>query len=117
MILEFLRVVQSETDSNSQLIGPISADIVDLNELTSMLSLVWLSIVLPSTCKNHVLVLLHVDLRMLIRIVAEVIALALRREQAKFPYLYTQIFGGFSYLISSLFLFELLRVRRMKAAI
>jgi len=117
MILEFLRVVQSETDSNSQLIGPISADIVDLNELPSMLSLVWLSIVLPSTCKNHVLVLLHVDLRMLIRIVAEVIALALRREQAKFPYLYTQIFGGFSYLISSLFLFELLRVRRMKAAI
>lgn len=82
-----------------------------------MLSLVWLSVVLPATCKAHILALLHINLSLLTHLVAEVIALALRREQAKFPYLYTQIFGGLSYLISSLFLLELLRVRRMKAAI
>ena len=42
----------SGTDQILQLIGPISADVVPLKELPSMLSLVWLSVVLPSTCKT-----------------------------------------------------------------
>jgi len=44
---------------------------------------------------------------------AEVIALYLRRPaMGRWAYLYPQIFAGLSYVLASLFMFELLRVKR-----
>ncbi|KAI0378267.1 MFS transporter, MCP family, solute carrier family 16, member 6 [Hypomontagnella monticulosa] len=77
-------------------IGPLSADIVGLKELPAFLSIVWLSVALPSAA-------------------AEVISLELRRPKSGgWSYLHTQILAGLSYIVSSLFLFELWRSRRAK---
>ncbi|USW56619.1 Putative major facilitator superfamily, MFS transporter superfamily [Septoria linicola] len=77
-------------------IGPLCAEVAGLSEVPSLLSLQWLTTVLPTTF-------------------AEVIALYLRRPgMGRWAYLYTQIFAGTMYLIASLFLFELWRVKRKK---
>ncbi len=48
----------------------------------------------------------------------QVIGLYLRRPQmGRWGYLYAQIFAGLSYLVASIFLFELLRVRRKQKRI
>ena len=75
-----------------QTIAPLAAEVAGLREVPSLLSLSWLSIVLPTAF-------------------AEVIALYLRRRGAK-PYLWAQIFAGLAYCISSLFLAELWRRKR-----
>lgn len=75
-------------------VGPLCAEVAGLKEVPSFLSLQWLTVVLPSTF-------------------AEVIALYLRRpSMGRWGYLYPQLFAGFSYLIASAFLFELLRVKK-----
>jgi len=71
-------------------IAPISAEVVELRDLPSMLSLVWLTDVTPS-------------------LFSEAIALKLRRPESGRPYLYTQIYSGLCYLIAALFLLELRR--------
>lgn len=71
-------------------IAPISAEVVDLKDLPSMLSLVWLTDVTPT-------------------LFSSAIALALRREQSSRPYLYTQIYAGLCYLLAAGFLLELRR--------
>lgn len=78
-----------------QTIAPLAAEVAGLREVPSLLSLTWLSIVMPTAF-------------------AEVIALYLRR-QGKLPYLWAQVFAGLAYCISSLFLAEIWR-RKRKAA-
>ncbi|EPE29044.1 MFS general substrate transporter [Glarea lozoyensis ATCC 20868] len=79
-------------------IGPICTEVVGLVELPSMLSLAWLVIVLPTTF-------------------SEVIALKLRREKSAREFLYPQIFAGLAYLIASLIVLELWRVRRRRIVV
>ncbi|KAK4993395.1 hypothetical protein LTR66_006009 [Elasticomyces elasticus] len=79
-------------------IGPLSAEVAGLREVPSMLSLAWISVVLPCTF-------------------AEVIALYLRRSGSSRPYLYPQIFAGLAYLVASLFLFALWRIKRKPGTI
>jgi len=75
-------------------IGPLCAEVAGLKEVPSFLSLQWLTVVLPTTF-------------------AEVVALYLRRPaMGRWGFLYPQIFAGLAYLIASLFLFELWRVKR-----
>lgn len=75
-------------------VGPLCAEVAGLPEVPSFLSLQWLTAVLPTTF-------------------AEVIALYLRKpEMGRWAYLYPQIFAGLAYLVASLFLFELLRMKR-----
>ena len=71
-------------------IAPISAEVVELKDLPSLLSLVWLIDVTPT-------------------LFSEAIALELRRESSTRPYLYVQIYSGLCYLIAGLFLLELRR--------
>lgn len=74
-------------------VGPLCAEVAGLAEVPSFLSLQWLTAVLPTTF-------------------AEVIALYLRRpSQGRWGYLYPQIFAGLSFLVGSLCLFELWRVK------
>ena len=75
-------------------VGPLCAEVAGLKEVPSFLSLQWLTAVLPTTF-------------------AEVIALYLRKpDLGRWGYLYPQIFAGLAYLVASLFLFELWRVKR-----
>lgn len=71
-------------------VAPISAEVVDLKDLPSLLSLVWLIDVLPT-------------------LFSEAIALELRRGGSSRPYLYPQIYSGLCYLIAAAFLLELRR--------
>lgn len=74
--------------------GPLCAEVAGLKEVPSFLSLLWLTAVLPTTF-------------------AEVIGLYLRRPaMGRWGYLYPQIFAGLAYLVASMFLFELWRVKR-----
>ncbi|KAN0091845.1 MFS general substrate transporter [Hyaloscypha variabilis] len=79
-------------------IGPICTEVVGLGELPSMLSLAWLVIVLPATF-------------------SEVIALKLRRPGLRNEFLYPQIFAGLAYLIASIIILELWRVRRRSTVV
>ncbi|GIZ48376.1 hypothetical protein CKM354_001143900 [Cercospora kikuchii] len=75
-------------------IGPLCAEVAGLAEVPSFLSLHWLTTVLPTTF-------------------AEVIALYLRRpKMGRWAYLHPQVFAGTMYLVASLFMFELWRVKR-----
>jgi MFS family permease len=75
-------------------VGPLCAEVAGLKEVPSFLSLQWLTVVLPTTF-------------------AEVAALYLRQPQmGRWSYIYAQLFAGLAYLIASLFLFELWRVKR-----
>ncbi|KAK4890333.1 hypothetical protein LTR27_010976 [Elasticomyces elasticus] len=75
-------------------IGPLCAEVAGLKEVPSFLNIQWLTVVLPTTF-------------------AEVIALYLRRPaMGRWNYLYAQIFAGLAYLVASLFLFELWRVKK-----
>ncbi|KAM3414048.1 hypothetical protein BST61_g11612 [Cercospora zeina] len=75
-------------------IGPLCAEVAGLAEVPSFLSLQWLTTVLPTTF-------------------AEVIAIYLRRAgMGRWAYLYPQIFAGTMYLVASLFMFELWRVKQ-----
>ncbi|PMD38794.1 major facilitator superfamily protein [Hyaloscypha variabilis F] len=76
-------------------IAPVSAEVVGLKELPSMLSLAWMMVVLPCTF-------------------SEVIALKLRRVNSSREFLYAQIFCGLAYLIASFFALELWRVHRKR---
>ncbi|KAI1614837.1 MFS transporter, MCP family, solute carrier family 16, member 6 [Exophiala viscosa] len=71
-------------------IAPLCAEVVDLTELPSTLSLMWLTDALPS-------------------LFSEAIALEIRRPKSHRPYLWPEIYTGLAYLISSLFLLELRR--------
>ncbi|KAI7200741.1 MFS monocarboxylate transporter-like protein [Hortaea werneckii] len=75
-------------------IAPLCAEVAGLREVPSFLSLQWLTAVLPTTF-------------------SEVIALYLRKpEKGRWAYLYAQIFAALAYIVASLFLFELLRLKR-----
>ena len=74
-------------------IGPLCVEVTGLVELASLLSLSWMSIVLPTTF-------------------AEVIALKLRRPESAHDYLYPQILAGLAYVVASGCMYELRRVKR-----
>ncbi|KAK9350179.1 major facilitator superfamily domain-containing protein [Lipomyces doorenjongii] len=74
-------------------IGPLCVEVAGLKELQSLLSLSWISIILPTTF-------------------SEVIGLQLRRSGSSREYLFPQIFAGLSYMVASVFLFELRRIKR-----
>lgn len=74
-------------------IGPICVEVAGLVELASLLSLSWISVILPTTF-------------------AEVIALELRRPGSERDYLYPQIFAGLAYVMASGCMYELRRVKR-----
>ncbi|KAI4725641.1 MFS general substrate transporter [Aureobasidium sp. EXF-10728] len=78
-------------------IGPVCVEVAGLKELPSLLSISWVTIVLPTTF-------------------SEVIALKLRRPGSSRVYLFAQIFAGLSYCIASIFMFELVRVKRTSVA-
>lgn len=71
-------------------IAPISAEVVELKDLPSLLSLVWLTDVSPT-------------------LFSEAIALELARVHAPKPYLWPQIYSGICYLLAACFLIELRR--------
>ena len=71
-------------------IGPLCVEVAGLVELPSLLSLSWMSVVLPTTF-------------------AEVIALKLRRPHSGHDYLYPQIFAGLAYVVASGCMYELRR--------
>ena len=74
-------------------IGPLCVEVAGLVELPSLLSLSWMSVILPTTF-------------------GEVIALELRRPTSGRDYLYPQIFAGLAYLVASGCMYELRRVKR-----
>ena len=74
-------------------IGPLCVEVAGLAELASLLSLSWLSIVLPTTF-------------------AEVIALKLRRPGSGHDYLFPQIFAGSTYVVASACMYELRRLKQ-----
>ncbi|KAF2103813.1 MFS general substrate transporter [Rhizodiscina lignyota] len=76
-------------------IGPLCVEVAGLKNLPSLLSLSWVTIIIPTAS-------------------SEAIALVLRRPGASRPYLYPQIFAGLSYTIASLFMLELWRVQRRR---
>ncbi|KAK6373268.1 hypothetical protein LTS17_008287 [Exophiala oligosperma] len=71
-------------------IAPLCAEVVELQELPSTLSLMWLTVSLPS-------------------LFSEAIALEIRLPHSSRPYLWPQIYAGLTFLISSVFMFELRR--------
>ncbi|KAL8992270.1 MAG: hypothetical protein Q9169_007230 [Polycauliona sp. 2 TL-2023] len=71
-------------------IGPLCVEVAGLQQLPSLLSLSWLTIVLPT-------------------FFSEAIALKLRRPDSEREYLFPQVFAGLAYIIASAFLFELHR--------
>ena len=78
-------------------IAPVTAEVVGLQELPSMLSLCWLNTVLPC-------------------FFSEALTLKLRREglsvaRGQRPYLYPQIYAGVCYIVGGLCLMELRRVK------
>ncbi|KAL7268286.1 hypothetical protein RUND412_009094 [Rhizina undulata] len=70
-------------------ISPVTVEVVGIKDLPSALSLVWLSIVLPTTF-------------------SEPIGLYLRRPGTPNPYMYPQIFSGLMFIVAS-FIMLLLR--------
>ncbi|KAL3425750.1 major facilitator superfamily transporter [Phlyctema vagabunda] len=77
-------------------IGPICGEVIGLGELPSMLSLVWLIIVLPTTF-------------------SEVISLELRRPDFEREFLYPQLFSGLAYLFASVLILGLWLLRRIRS--
>ncbi|KAI9794286.1 MAG: hypothetical protein M1833_000429 [Piccolia ochrophora] len=77
-------------------VGPLSVEVGGLAQLPSLLSLSWISVILPAAF-------------------SEVIALKLRRPESSRAYLYPQIFAGVAYILASLCLFQLRRVIRRRS--
>ncbi|KAF8245475.1 major facilitator superfamily protein [Wilcoxina mikolae CBS 423.85] len=74
-------------------IGPLCAEVAGMEQLPSLLSLSWLSVVLPTAF-------------------SEVVAVKLRTQKPGAEYLYPQIFAGLSYMVASGIMYELRRVKR-----
>ena len=74
-------------------IGPLCVEVAGLVEMASLLSLSWMSVILPTTF-------------------GEVIALELRRPESQRDYLYPQIFAGLAYIVASGCMYELRRFKR-----
>ena len=74
-------------------VGPLCVEVAGLVELPSLLSLSWMSVILPSTF-------------------GEVIALELCRPGSRHDYLYPQIFAGLTYIVASGCMYELRRCKR-----
>ncbi|KIW79302.1 hypothetical protein Z517_05914 [Fonsecaea pedrosoi CBS 271.37] len=71
-------------------IAPLCAEVVELKELPSALSLMWVTVSMPA-------------------LFSEAIALEIRRPHSSRPYLWPQIYTGLVFLIAGGFMFELRR--------
>ena len=80
-------------------IGPVGAEVVGLKELPSALSIVWIFLVLPTTCKSTFkgLQTAFADRRW---VVSEPIALQLRQQSGN-VYLHAQIYTGLMYMAAA----------------
>ncbi|KAK1957635.1 MFS general substrate transporter [Colletotrichum sublineola] len=76
-------------------IGPLCAEVVGLGDFQALLSLAWITIIIPTTF-------------------SEPIALRLRKPGSNTEYLYPQIFAGVSYLLAEGIMLELRRVMKWK---
>ncbi|KAM0691062.1 hypothetical protein Q7P36_009833 [Cladosporium allicinum] len=74
-------------------IGPLCVEVAGLQNLQSLLSLSWMTIILPTTF-------------------SQVIALKIRRPESQRPYLFPQIFVGLCYILAALIMLELRRAKR-----
>lgn len=82
-------------------IAPVGAEVVGLKELPSALSIVWLVLVLPTTCEWR---LRPTRRNLLIASpVAEPIALELRQKTGN-VYLHAQVFTGLMYITAAVFM-------------
>lgn len=88
-----------------QTISPVAVEIVGIKELPSALSLTWLSIVLPTTCKCLCYSIPPATSDSCA--VSEPIGLYLRRPGHHDAYLYPQIFSGVLYLAAAACMFIL----------
>jgi len=84
-------------------IAPVGAEVVGLKELPSALSIVWMFLVLPTTCKSRASNknLKSLNTWLICIAVSEPVALELRRQSGNI-YLRVQIFTGFMYLAAAL---------------
>ena len=80
-------------------IAPVEAEVVGLKILPSALTIVWIVLVLPTTCKSHPWVTRFHELILMTG--AEPIALELRRRRGNI-YLHAQIFTGLMYIAAAL---------------
>jgi MFS family permease len=105
-------------DIVSKTIGPLCAELVELKDLQSLLSLSWMTAILPTTCECFTHILNgNCDKTWLLtcpRTVSEVIALEIRRPESSRPYLYPQLLIGVSYLVASGFMFVLRQIHRSR---
>ena len=77
---------------STQTIGPLCVEVAWIKKLRSLLSLLWATIIIPTT-------------------VSEGIALKLRQPGASREYLYTQVFARLTYVIAIGFMFQLRKVK------
>ena len=87
-------------------IAPVAAEVVGLKELPSALSIVWLVLTLPTTCRSNYCYFCNLYKVADRIIVAEPIALELRQKMGNI-YLHAQIFTGFMYIAAALCMFFL----------
>ncbi|OAP57795.1 hypothetical protein AYL99_08533 [Fonsecaea erecta] len=90
LLLFFALVVGATSGVYWGTIAPLCAEVVELKELPSALSLMWVTVSMPA-------------------LFSEAIALEIRRPRSSRPYLWPQIYAGLVFLVSGLFIFELRR--------
>ena len=99
VIIFFAIVVGTVAGTFWTTIGPVGAEVVGLKELPSALSIVWLALVLPTTCESLQHFLVWTEL--MCSTVSEPIALQLRQQTGNI-YLHAQIYAGFMYVGAAL---------------
>lgn len=85
-------------------IAPVGAEVVGLKELPSALSIVWIFLVIPTTCKSHPFLSISANTRRPMTDmypVSEPVALELRQKSGNI-YLHAQIYTGFMYLAAAM---------------
>uniref|UniRef100_A0A093Y3U7 Putative transporter MCH2 n=1 Tax=Talaromyces marneffei PM1 TaxID=1077442 RepID=A0A093Y3U7_TALMA len=106
--------IPSQSLAPTLAIAPLAAEIVGLEELPSLLAIVWLTTGLPCFCTIIPFCIVSEGDTDEAVTVSEAIALQLRRPDSDRPYLYAQLYAGLSYIASALFMLEL---RRMKVGL
>lgn len=96
-----------------QTIAPICVEVAGLKNLQSMLSLSWIVIILPTTCK-YARPRQRLQINQANSPVSQVIALKIRRPDSARPYLFPQLFVGLTYICASFIMLELRRATRKR---
>jgi hypothetical protein len=83
------------------MLAPLLADVMGIQSLPAALSIVWFTIVLPTTCERPQIGPLAFVALISCQLVGEPIALKLRRTQTP-KYLPVQLFTGFVFLAAAI---------------